>query len=434
LLAGRKLLLADDSITIQKVVDLTFADEGVRVVCVNNGREAIEELGKFIPDIVLADVFMPEVSGYEVCEYIKRSERLKHVPVMLLVGSFEPFDEGEARRVGANDTLTKPFQSIRRLIDRVGLLVSGRSPEEQIPTAELPKPEAAAEPEVEKLTTAELEISTADTKPLPPELKHVVDDAVLQQREMAGEAQEALDPAGAQFDQGTMESQKMDLWGEVAQPYEAKPYQAEGEVLLELDDIQTGSALDDDFVLDIDLDEAPEPSPVEPAFSSSSSYGRQRFSPGAGVPSAATITADLPGRSADPMAVTEEFHHDLGAVSEIGDVFRESSSPAATFSEVQVTEAPVAESDASAVATMPGSAISSTIDAPPAAVDAPPAAVDAPLASQVSAEQLSPEMIEAIAKRVVEHMSTSVVQEIAWEVVPQLAELLIKRQLEEKNS
>lgn len=443
MLAGRKLLLADDSITIQKVVELTFADEGVSVVCVDNGREAIEWLNEFTPDVVLADVFMPQVNGYEVCEYIKRSEKLKHVPVMLLVGSFEPFDEGEARRVGANDTLTKPFQSIRRLIDKVGLLVSGRSAEEQIPTAELPKPEA--EPEVEKLTTAELEISTADTKPLPPELKHVVDGAeahaMRQAAEFTGEvpvvqevqgSQEALDTAGAQFDQGTMESQKMDLWGEVAKPYEAKPYEGEGEVLLELGEIQTASALDDDFVLDIDLDEAPEPSP-EPAFASASFQSRQLFSPSGGAPSAAgTITADLPAKNADPMAVTQEFQHDLGPA---GDVWE---SPAATFSEVQVTEAPVAESDASAVATMPGFEASATLDAPSATMDAPSAIVDDSPAAvgtlEVSPEQLSPEMIDAIAKRVVEHMSTSVVQEIAWEVVPQLAELLIKRQLEEKNS
>jgi CheY-like chemotaxis protein len=129
LLAGRKLLLADDSITIQKVVDLTFADEGVSVVCVNNGREAIERLEEFAADVVLADVFMPQMNGYEVCEYIKQNDKLKHIPVMLLVGSFEPFDEEEARRVGANDILTKPFQSIRRLIEKVGLLTSTRPSE-----------------------------------------------------------------------------------------------------------------------------------------------------------------------------------------------------------------------------------------------------------------------------------------------------------------
>ena len=65
---------------------------------------------------------MPQVNGYELCEYIKQNEKLKHIPVMLLVGSFEPFNESEARRVGADDTLTKPFQSIRRLLEKVGLL------------------------------------------------------------------------------------------------------------------------------------------------------------------------------------------------------------------------------------------------------------------------------------------------------------------------
>ena len=153
MLAGRKLLLADDSITIQKVVDLTFADEGVNVLCVSNGREAIEALAEFSPDVVLADVFMPERTGYEVCEYIKQNDKFKHIPVMLLVGSFEPFDEEEARRVGANDTLTKPFHQFARLIEKVGLLSSNRLPEEQIPLLNCRSRGTA----VEKLTTAELE-------------------------------------------------------------------------------------------------------------------------------------------------------------------------------------------------------------------------------------------------------------------------------------
>ncbi|HEX3185269.1 MAG TPA: response regulator, partial [Pyrinomonadaceae bacterium] len=138
MLAGRKLLLADDSATIQKVVDLTFADEGVRVLAVSSGQEALDKILDFAPDIVLADVFMPSPDGYEVCRYVKTNEKLKHIPVVLLVGSFEPFDEAEARRVGADDILTKPFQSIRRLIDRVGALVSSPPPvEKENPTAEL---------------------------------------------------------------------------------------------------------------------------------------------------------------------------------------------------------------------------------------------------------------------------------------------------------
>ena len=65
---------------------------------------------------------------------------------------------------------------------------------------------------------------------------------------------------------------------------------------------------------------------------------------------------------------------------------------------------------------------------------APPSAPLVAAASEVSLQELSPEMIDAVARRAVEQLSEKVVQEIAWEVVPQLAELLIKRQLEEKNS
>jgi len=105
---------------------------------------------------------MPSPDGYEVCRYVKTHEKLKHIPVMLLVGSFEPFDEAEARRVGADDILTKPFQSIRRLIDRVGALVTKPPVEKERPTAELPKVEEPADEEA-FMDTYELEVSTADT-------------------------------------------------------------------------------------------------------------------------------------------------------------------------------------------------------------------------------------------------------------------------------
>jgi CheY-like chemotaxis protein len=389
LLAGRKLLLADDSITIQKVVDLTFADEGVQVVCVSNGREAIERLEEFQPDVVLADVFMPQMNGYEVCEYIKQNEKLKHIPVMLLVGSFEPFDEEEARRVGANDTLTKPFQSIRRLMDKVGLLMSNRPPEEQIPTAELPKPEGSSEPEAEKLTEAEIEITTADTQPLPPELRHVVEEASSR----ANREQFAADAKVADGMESKVAETRSDA------PQASQRYEGAGETLLDLGDIAGRSNpgdLDNDFVLDIDLDETPEPSPAEAAFSASAFRNRDRYRPSARIEprlssaTSLTATATLETRAAttDQLATTQEFQQNLDEA--VNDSARE------------VTAGGSQASSASAEAG--------------------------------SLQQLSPEMIDAIARRAVEHLSEKVVEEIAWEVVPQLAELLIKRQLEEKSS
>ena len=131
----RKLLLADDSITIQKVVNLTFADEGIDVVTVGDGDSAMQRIMDDLPDIVLADVNMPGLTGYQICEILRENEATRHIPVILLVGSFEPFDETEASRVGATSYLTKPFQSIRQLVAQVNELIKTPEPEE--PSEEL---------------------------------------------------------------------------------------------------------------------------------------------------------------------------------------------------------------------------------------------------------------------------------------------------------
>ncbi len=125
-MAQRRLLLADDSVTIQKVVNLTFADEGIDVVAVGDGDAAMQKFVESMPDLVMVDVNMPGLDGYRICEMIKQDDETKHIPVILLVGSFEPFDKAEARRVGANDFLTKPFQSIRQLVNKVSELLNGK--------------------------------------------------------------------------------------------------------------------------------------------------------------------------------------------------------------------------------------------------------------------------------------------------------------------
>ncbi|RMG06926.1 MAG: response regulator, partial [Acidobacteria bacterium] len=133
---SKKLLLADDSVTIQKVVNLTFADEGIDVITVGDGDTAIKLVTELKPDIVIADVHMPGLNGYQVCEKIKTTEELKKIPVILLVGTFEPFDEEEAKRVGADDFLMKPFQSIRLLISKVSELLEPTFTDGQIQSQE----------------------------------------------------------------------------------------------------------------------------------------------------------------------------------------------------------------------------------------------------------------------------------------------------------
>jgi len=129
----RKILLADDSVTIQKVVNLTFADEGIEVITVGDGDAAMQKFNEAAPDLVLADVNMPGLDGYQICEAIKQGDKTKRVPVILLVGSFEPFDEEKARHVGADDFLTKPFQSIRQLVNKVSDLLEAKTDENDFP-------------------------------------------------------------------------------------------------------------------------------------------------------------------------------------------------------------------------------------------------------------------------------------------------------------
>jgi CheY-like chemotaxis protein len=122
-----KLLLADDSVTIQRVIELTFADEDIVVSVVSDGRQAIERVRSDRPDIVLADTGMPERNGYEVAAFIKGDPQLAHIPVILLTGAFEPLDEDRARVVGCDGVLVKPFEP-QVVINRVRELLSGRRP------------------------------------------------------------------------------------------------------------------------------------------------------------------------------------------------------------------------------------------------------------------------------------------------------------------
>jgi CheY-like chemotaxis protein len=361
LLAGRKLLLADDSATIQKVIDLTFADEGVRVVAVGNGQEAIDQLLEVQPDIVLADVFMPARNGYEVCEYVKTNEKLKHIPVVLLVGSFEPFDEAEARRVGADDILTKPFQSIRRLIDRVGALVTSPPVEKERPTAELPKVE---EPEAEELMdTYDLEVTTADTLPL----------------------EQALIDHEQKVEQPVAETESLPR-EETMTTETRNDSHGDSDVLLDLGEYEpVHASADDDFVLDLD----DEPGEV-----------------------------DTPAYAATPMRtfVEPEVKEAVAAAS----AYEPAYQPQVHSSFADTQEVPFA------------SAMQDVVEPEPVVAEPEPAAASVATSTAVTTGQLTPEMIDAIARRVVEMMSDKVVREIAWEVVPDLAELLIKEQLEKQ--
>ena len=117
------ILVADDNSNIQKMVSLAFQEKGIRVVAVGNGEAACRKVPEVRPDVVLADVFMPVRNGYEVCEFVKQDPEFAGTPVILLVGAFDPLDEKEAARVGADGVLKKPFVPPDPLISLVSSLL-----------------------------------------------------------------------------------------------------------------------------------------------------------------------------------------------------------------------------------------------------------------------------------------------------------------------
>jgi CheY-like chemotaxis protein len=154
-----KILVADDNSNIQKMVVLALKDQGIDVVAVGNGEAAVRKISDLRPDLVLADVFMPVRNGYEVCQYVKTDPSLAHIPVILLVGAFDPLDEQEAQRVGADGVLKKPFvppdpliSMVKSALQRAGVALANAS--------------AAKTPEVMAMKGSDLLVPSAANVPM----------------------------------------------------------------------------------------------------------------------------------------------------------------------------------------------------------------------------------------------------------------------------
>lgn len=386
MLSGRKLLLADDSAAIRKVIELTFSDEGMEVTAVADGRAALEKLEQIAPDVVLADVFMPEIGGYEVCRLIKQNQRFGQIPVMLLVSSFDPFDEAAARSAGADDIVAKPFQSIRQLVSRVSSLLQDseavkKQPSDDYAIPGLPETESISsdEPPDEPNVTVLVEAPILEThEPTPPPAPSTAADVELQtadtirldQTSEDRHLDDTIEMEPEEIVQSAAEQHMNVEWIQRAQELardSAPPLSAPvtDEPLLDIEDDMTGQQAADEVVLDLDF----------------------------------------------------EDRHTVEALYE---------SPVNRLTDVAASEVATSES----VPAMQVPSISET-QKPEVVADVATSARATTLETQEL--ELSPAAIEAIAKRVVERMSDKAVRDIAWEVVPELAELLIKRKLEEKK-
>lgn len=183
------LLLADDSVTIQRVIELTFADEDIRVVAVSGGDQAITAMEQSRPDIVLVDAGMPGRNGYEVAEHMRRTPGLEDVPVLLLTGAFEPIDQARAEASGCSGVLVKPFEPqqviarVQELLTRPQGAQGETGPPPALPVADLhgasaPRPPGSVDEYFERLDQAfgGLPMETPATRPADADARSAADD------------------------------------------------------------------------------------------------------------------------------------------------------------------------------------------------------------------------------------------------------------------
>jgi CheY-like chemotaxis protein len=437
----KRILVADDSVTIQKVIALTFADEPFEVQSVGTGAEALELMKSYTPDIVLADVIMPQMNGYELCRAVKQQEATAAIPVLLLAGTFEAFDEGEASSVGADGFITKPFES-GELIDKVNsLLGGGTAPAAAVPQPGMPAaaPPVESAPPVPQVTApvppppaAAVPPSVADAGGPEPDIWDILSDTG--EEIQTPPAAPPAEPAGGGVpgfgpieDTGVVDVGSFDVGLDrpEVQPAEQAPQAVEPVAIPEppMPDppVEFAGA----------FDTAPVEVPVPQADPLQEAIGQ-----------AAPIVVEppaMPGMDETDKSRVEDrekdfFGFETGAVEEVagGDFLSEAVEEVTFDMDDIAAMAPAASPEASFVVPEPAS--SPVQEAPPVPEPAPepipamappePAAAPEPVVADVG--QAGEAVDDAAIRKIIEEK----VEKIAWEVVPEMAEALIREALE----
>lgn len=464
----RKLLLADDSITIQKVVNLTFADEGIEVISVGDGDSAMEKVRQYAPDLILADVNMPGLSGYQICEQIKQSTETRKIPVILLVGSFEPFDEAEAYRVGADDYLTKPFQSIRQLVTKVSdLLESAENDAAETPPVEADAPIQTDAANVHFFNTVEAaaESQTEREPQFAPDRfgDAGMDDEMIQTSQVGSLPVDEIQKFIADSTAGIGESAA--AGGTYASNFDSyrnvEPEDDFGKTEpLDIEDLRTFSTENTEQTNVASVYEIADAKTDE---SAAVNQNDSEQTPGRETNRETSFSDEDYGFNQDLNITDSSLELPSQTSPEAGAAFAPpySEAPDFLFDDLDLLELPPVGAGSAAPETQPPVELTmeyqsengedqnlteqpleterftefeSRAEFEQSAETEKENVIEASAQTEIDRQiaALSPELIEAIARRVAEKMSDKAIREIAWEVVPQMTDLIVRRMAEEK--
>ncbi|OQY23642.1 MAG: hypothetical protein B6I37_05070 [Desulfobacteraceae bacterium 4572_35.2] len=354
------------------------------------------------PDLILADVFMPGLNGYELCEAVRNNEALKDIPVLLLAGTFEPFDEAKSRAAGANDWIVKPFSS-QGLIDKVEELLA------HVPVAEQWQASPSQTPGDQDILQAleEVVASQVPTEPTPVEILSPGEAAPsfepVAEVESPSTATEELAPFSFEIEEPVAEpaievettsDRLVDPFAEAnrAAPVEEIAAPAEDSFAVSQPDLAELPPLED---FSFTPQETP-PSVVEEVAAPKESFSFDNTSfeqPSVAESTAVELSVAEPVGAAIPIADFQvAAQPEVAAVSQDGII--------------ELKESDIAEEGA---------------------YGATPERVEKRVAF-LSDEQLT-EIVERVAGAVIERLAAPMLEQVVWEVVPDLAESMVREEM-----
>ena len=453
---SKTILLADDSLTIQKVVELTFSDTDFEVIATSSGNELLERLPSSGADIVICDTIMPGTDGYAVCQAIKSEASSLHLPVILMTGTFEPFDRDRALAAGCSEIITKPFEA-KNLVETVERLVTDQgiaapAPEAFAGSVAPPDYGGGVIPPAPEQEASEFGTMLSPPADIPAEVTPEAPEFTLETPEVTPEVPEFA-PEAPEFTPEAPEITPeipditLDAPGVGPEdPGEGLDFTVTGFAEMEAAAVEGKMAAD--AVPDFGLDFEPE-TPEEPAAEAFAAIADSEPEPTQPIPVAevakatdpfgeesAGIFAQADEPEPEPAVEEPDIFEGEPAVEE-PDIFEAEPAvdePEAFEPEPELPEAALDAQDSADVDVMPPAEfpidtdpvvdIASEAEILPVSEDPVDAIDESPIG------RLSDEDIDRIARRVAE-LAGDRLEKIAWEVIPDMAEIVVRERLRE---
>jgi DNA-binding response OmpR family regulator len=417
-----KILLADKSITIQKVVEMLFSGREYDVACVSDGETALQETQRIIPDVVLADVDLPRIDGYSLAMQLKKSSASAGIPIILMMSRDDVYDNVKGKQAGIVDKIVKPFES-QELIGKVKKALTAAPPRPVEPARPAPGPVQPAAP------TRPRQPSPAQKPVAPADIFDIISDAPTHaelKRAPAPATEESVyevEPVVEEIEAAATREEEQAL---PTGPRAVEEMRAGLGLIMESENVKPEIVSFESF--DTSLE------PEQPAATSKPPLSSPAVPSRAEQPEIVTFSSLDMAREAEQMFSPPQMDAPASATS--GSAEAPAQSPVLPTEELRnIVEETVSKMAAEAFKNIPPPQISADMLRTMAAETISKMTADIvknlppPPLPKISDETVRRALEEAVSK-IAREIAREVIEKVAWEIIPQLAEQLIQEEIE----